>query len=119
MSSKSRQLEKCFNCGLCKANCPVFKSLLKETVSPRGKSILLKKDVLDEIFYLCSLCKACERECPAGVKLSEVIREARETLVENNMETHPNQKMIDNVRGFGNPFGKLEKGKTPKELYCC
>jgi len=119
MNSALKQLEKCFNCGLCKANCPVYKVILKETVSPRGKSILLKKDVLDKIFYLCTLCKACERECPAQVRLSEVIREAREMLVENNMETEANKKMIDNIRKFGNPFGKLEKGKIPKELYCC
>ena len=112
-------LDKCSHCGLCKANCPVLKVMLKETVGPRGKMILIKKEILDKIFYLCSLCKACEVECPSGVETCEEIRKQREKLVNEGRELESNKRMIENVRKYGNPFGKIEEGKVPKELYCC
>jgi Fe-S oxidoreductase len=112
-------MERCTHCGMCKANCPIFKAMLEESVSPRGKSILIKKDISDEIFYMCSLCKACENECPSGVKLCDEIRGKRKELVEAGKELESNRKMIRNIREHGNPFGKVEKGKKPKELYCC
>lgn len=110
-------LEKCSLCGLCKINCPAFKILLRETSGPRGKAILIKKDVLSEIFYECTLCNACKIECPVGIDLE--LGKMREKLVENKIETKANKKMIENIRQHGNPFGKVEKGKIPKELYCC
>jgi Fe-S oxidoreductase len=120
MTSKINQtLEKCFHCGLCKANCPVYNTLLNETVGPRGKAILLKKGILDKVFYSCSLCKSCESECPAKVELADEIKNAREKLVDKGMETDSNKKMIQNIRKFGNPFGEIKEGKMPKELYCC
>ena len=113
------ELSRCSLCGLCKENCPVFALITEETISPRGKSILLKKELLDKIFYMCSLCKACEVTCPANVKLAELFRGARVGLVERGIETEKNKEMIKNIREFGNPFGKLEKDKKIKELFCC
>ena len=110
-------INKCSLCGLCKAHCPVYRVLLRETKGPRGKVILIKKDVLDKLFYDCTLCDSCKIECPAGINLD--IRKMRERLVKKGIETEANKKMIKNMRKFGNPFGKLEKGKMPKELYCC
>lgn len=111
------KLKKCSLCGLCKASCPVFKVLLAETSGPRGKAILIKNSVLNEIFYKCTLCKACKVECPAGIDLE--IDKIRERLVKNKIETEANEKMINNIRKYGNPFGKVKKGKIPEELYCC
>lgn len=112
-------LEKCTHCGMCKANCPVLKALLEEAVSPRGKSVLIKKDVSDDIFFMCTLCKACEAECPSSVKLCEEIRKQRCKLNKEGKDLESNKKMIENIRKYGNPFGKVEEGKKPKELYCC
>lgn len=113
------KLEKCFHCGLCKANCPVYKVLLRETVSPRGKSILMQNEMLSDVFYLCTLCKACDQKCPADVEVSEEIRNSRKELVEKGIETKANKEMIENIRKYGNPFGKIEKGKIPDKMYCC
>lgn len=112
-------LEKCSLCGLCKAYCPVYNAVLNETVGPRGKAILIKKNISDEIFYTCSLCKSCDKECPAGIELCKEIRNARENLVKENKETEANKIMIENIKKFGNPFGRIEKGEIPKKLYCC
>jgi len=113
------KLEKCSLCGLCKAYCPVYNALLSETAGPRGKAILIKKEIPDKIFYNCSLCKSCDNECPAGIELTKEIREMRERLAAEGKETEANKAMIENVRKFGNPFGSIEKGKIPKKLYCC
>ena len=110
-------VEKCINCGMCKALCPVFSVMLEEALSPRGKAILLNSDVYDKILYECTLCKACEQKCPLDIKLCEAFRKARNVLAANNKETEANKEMIKNIRAEGNPFGK-EKGRERK-LYCC
>lgn len=112
-------LENCSNCGICKSTCPVFKVLLEETKGARGKAALIKKDVLDEVYYVCSLCGACKISCPAGIDLPEEIKKMRQEMVEINVETKANKVMIKNIREHGNPYGKVEKGKIPKDLYCC
>lgn len=110
-------VEKCVKCGLCKSLCPVFKIIREETISPRGKAMILEKGVYDKIMYECSLCKACEEKCPAELKLCQAFKKARLVLVESGKETKENKEMIKNIRDFGNPFGKLQ-GKA-KKLYCC
>ncbi len=107
--------EKCSECGLCKANCPVYRALLDESVSARGKAKLMKGKIESGIFYVCTLCKACKQLCPAGLDLG--FEGERAKLVENGKETDANKRMIENIRKYGNPFGK--EGEKPKELHCC
>ena len=108
---------KCVKCGFCRSCCPVFSVLMSEVDSPRGKAILMQKDFLDELFYNCTLCKACKFTCPLSLDID--VAEIRQKLVKNGITTEANEKMIKNIREFGNPFGKVEKGKKPKDLYCC
>jgi len=109
-------VEKCVRCGLCKSLCPVFKVIQEETVSPRGKAILLDNKIYDKIIYECSLCKACEQKCPLGLKLCTAFKKARFVLCEEGKETEENKEMIKNIREAGNPFGKEVK---KHKLYCC
>lgn len=97
-------LEKCNLCGLCKADCPVFKAILKETVGPRGKAILIKKDILDKVFYICTLCGACTRSCPFKVDLKEDILKRRELLVEKGVETMNNREIVEEIKRKGHLF---------------
>ncbi len=113
------KLEKCRSCGLCKADCPVYNATLRETIGARGRAILIKKDYPSEIFYACSLCKSCDSECPSKIELAKEIRLMRERMVREGKETEANKAMIENIRRYGNPFGKMEKGTFPKKLYCC
>lgn len=109
-------IEKCVKCGLCKSLCPVFRIIREETISPRGRTILLDKKVYDKILYDCSLCKACESKCPLDLKLCSAFLKARVVLVESGKETKENKEMIKTIRQDGNPFGKkIKKGK----FYCC
>ncbi|MBS3057366.1 MAG: 4Fe-4S dicluster domain-containing protein [Candidatus Diapherotrites archaeon] len=107
--------EKCSECGLCKANCPVYKALLDESVSARGKAKLMKGRILSGIFFVCTLCKACKQLCPANLDLD--FEGERERLIADGKETDSNKRMIGNIRKYGNPFGKA--GERPKELHCC
>ena len=111
-------LEKCTKCGMCKSLCPVFKIIREETISPRGKVMILQEKLYDKIIYECSLCKACEERCALNIKLCEAFRKARKVLVETGHETRENKEMIKNIREEGNPFGKLDSRK-PGKLYCC
>jgi Fe-S oxidoreductase len=109
--------EKCSMCGLCKVNCPIYKSEMKESASPRAKAMMIRKGLKDDkIFYACTLCKSCVVECPAGVDMD--LRKVRSELVKAGHETEANRKMMENIRKYGNPFGEPKDGK-PKELYCC
>lgn len=97
-------LENCNLCGLCKANCPVFKVILKETVGPRGKAILIKKDILDKAFYICTLCGSCKKDCPFSIDLVEDILKRRGLLVEKGIETVAHREMIENIKTKGHIF---------------
>ncbi|MBM3199689.1 (Fe-S)-binding protein [Candidatus Woesearchaeota archaeon] len=110
---------KCTECGLCRNACPVYKALKRETVGPRGKVMLLKEEIKDEIFYACTLCRNCTVACPLKLELDKDFRKYRAKLQEAGKTTEASKVMIENVRKYGNPFGKIEEGKKPKELFCC
>ena len=114
----SGEFEKCIKCGMCKNLCPVFKILREESVSPRGKSIMLSEKELSEIVFKCNLCKACEEKCPLGLKICDKIVKAREAMVLSGKELKQNKEMIENVRKYSNPVGEVKEGEQAK-LYCC
>jgi Fe-S oxidoreductase len=116
---KKNDRTKCTLCGICKFSCPTYKIFYDESISPRGKATMLKKNHPSKYFYLCTLCKACEETCILKeIDVVEKIREFRKDLVDLGMTTEANEKMIKNIREFGNPFGKAEPGKKIA-LYCC
>lgn len=67
----------CNKCGLCMAACPVYRELLVESFSPRGK-VQLSRQVIEgqldmtpklrEILSNCLLCGSCVATCPSGVQ---------------------------------------------------
>lgn len=66
----------CNKCGLCLSSCPVYREILIESVSPRGK-VQLSKHIIEgdldisertkQILSLCLLCGSCVNACPSGV----------------------------------------------------
>ncbi|MFP4423614.1 MAG: 4Fe-4S dicluster domain-containing protein [Candidatus Woesearchaeota archaeon] len=95
---------KCVMCGMCKARCPVFRATHNELYSPRGKAMLLKEEKESATFYMCTLCGACTEICASDVDFE--VQKVRRELVRKGIETEANKKMIENVRKYGNPFGK-------------
>jgi len=109
--------KKCVLCGMCRTSCPAFRALGNESVSPRGKALLIENEVFDKILYACTLCGSCKVVCPLELDLE--LKKVRAKLIKKGIETPSGRKMIENIREHGNPFGKLKPGKVPDELYCC
>ncbi len=84
-----KETEKCSRCGACVSHCPVFREVLQETYSSRGK-VEVAKAVLEgtipfssyteDLFGKCLLCLTCKMNCPAGVDQSKVILGLRALL---------------------------------------
>lgn len=94
---------KCIECGTCRTKCPVFRATLLEKLSPRGKVILEKNEILAKEFYICALCNQCKKVCIINADLP--FKEMRQKLVRKGIETEPNKKIIQNLEKFGVPFG--------------
>jgi formate hydrogenlyase subunit 6/NADH:ubiquinone oxidoreductase subunit I len=119
VEEKKDEKTKCTLCGLCRLSCPAYSVIFDEAVSPRGKAVLLKKENPSKLLYLCTLCKACENTCVLkDIDLVDKIRDFRRELVRRGIKTESNEKMIENLRKYGNALGKIEPGKK-FTLWCC
>lgn len=107
MEEKTQETEKglktkCTLCGFCKHSCPAYNVLIDESVSPRGKAVLLKSKVLSKHLYVCTLCKACEVFCTIpDIDLVSKIRKSREGMVSMGRETEAGKRLIENIRKHG------------------
>ncbi len=91
------QLFRCSGCGACRSYCPVFLATQNEQASPRAKVNLLQKILLNprldkywgigpdenEIFSLCVGCENCLTECPSGVDVTHLVRQAKHNHIRN------------------------------------
>ncbi|MEM7825329.1 MAG: LUD domain-containing protein, partial [Candidatus Aenigmatarchaeota archaeon] len=116
----------CINCGSCLYFCPVYRQLFDNygynyfggIGTAKTVFICGLKKAFERGLYYCTTCEACKINCPLEIDVANIVKKLREFSVKEKMETEGNKKMIENIRKYGNPFGKVE-GKIPKELYCC
>ncbi len=81
-------LRSCVHCGFCLPVCPTYNLLLNETDSPRGRIYLIKNILEGEgitkksIKHLdrCLTCRACEANCPSGVKYGYLLDIGRDLV---------------------------------------
>lgn len=102
-------VKECFKCGLCKPLCPVLIVIREEQFSPRGKAIILDNNNYERLVYDCTLCKACEAQCPLNLKLCNAFIKARMIMVDSKREIAANREMIDNLTLSDNIYGILER----------
>jgi iron-sulfur cluster protein len=122
-----KELLYCINCGSCLYFCPVYRQIFDKYglkyFGGRGVGISAFIDGIEKAFtdglYLCTTCSACKENCPLEIDIPELMRKLRKKAIEAGLETEANKRMVENVAADGNPFGKIEEGKIPKELYCC
>ncbi|MBK5107409.1 MAG: 4Fe-4S dicluster domain-containing protein [Anaerolineales bacterium] len=71
----------CVHCGFCLPACPTYKVLQQEMDSPRGRIIIMKSvlenqvDLEEALPYIdhCLGCLACQTVCPSGVQYNNLI----------------------------------------------
>lgn len=124
-----KEMMTCTSCGQCKVVCPAFEDLGWDSASARGYVLLsyglcsgdIRPDAsVVERLYQCTTCNQCIGKCPSLVKILDVIEAARSDLVANGYLPPKYQKIIENVRKTGNPFGELHSrllsfGLSPKK----
>jgi len=77
----AEQVKTCVHCGFCLPVCPTYQVLGEEMDSPRGRIVLMKGvleenlQITDALPYLdrCLGCLACVPACPSGVRYEELI----------------------------------------------
>ncbi|MBX6394331.1 MAG: (Fe-S)-binding protein [Alicyclobacillaceae bacterium] len=90
----------CVQCGYCLPACPTYRTMGKETHSPRGRINLVRMlaegrvnwEVLGEPMDLCLGCRACEEACPVGVPYGVILEETRHYL---------RARRAESARGWG------------------
>jgi heterodisulfide reductase subunit C len=77
-SSESFNAAACMNCGVCTAICPMGLDLLPRQLF-RYAVIGIEEKILEhqETIFSCLMCRMCEQNCPAGVKITENVRTLR------------------------------------------
>ena len=98
--------DRCAKCGICLAQCPVYKESLLEKASPRGKIQLAKfykegRGTLTEgyrgIYGQCLLCGACATVCPTGMKAHEIVLGMREAIVRERGLDEKGSRLVTSI----------------------
>ncbi|MDD1777675.1 MAG: (Fe-S)-binding protein [Candidatus Helarchaeota archaeon] len=120
MSIQIKNLEKelavCAKCGYCRDECAIWKVNGFDTVSPRGKILLLKhfleqkKELPPDLikdWFLCCTCGKCAEICPLEINFPELVRTWRIEFAKNpkNLPA-PFLKTTKNIFTTGNPLGR-------------
>jgi len=128
LNSDFKELLRCINCGACVNLCPVYHQVYTKYGSktfPGSKGVIEScfKESLKQSFengaFFCTMCNSCYVNCPVKINLPLLIKKIRQKLVENKITLDSTKKMIENTVKHGSPFGKIDQGEIPKEMYCC
>jgi Fe-S oxidoreductase len=85
------EASKCQFCGFCEYACPTYKTMRMRHFGPRGRINLIKNfdGELSEAAYIgimtCLVCRACDAQCPAGIKIAEVIHDFKAYILEGKI----------------------------------
>lgn len=86
----SDHILRCSSCGFCRAICPLFGLTKRPALNARGKMLVLREvmdgaiglnDELTETLFQCTTCAGCAEQCPSGVDVPDIIKQARKDLV--------------------------------------
>jgi Fe-S oxidoreductase len=96
----------CINCGTCTALCPIELDPLPRTLF-RYALMGLEEKIIEntDTIFTCLLCRMCENNCPADVKITGNIRTMRTYFNRDVFEgkrAHPTSPAIRNILGILN-----------------
>lgn len=114
---------KCNLCGFCPKDieCPGFDDDARwESSYARGKISIVHGMLQDEGYgfqssilararlFSCTGCGHCSYICPTGIDVPTIITLGRKKLVEANNYPEAHDKIVKNIKNYGNPFGEKE-----------
>ena len=67
----------------------------------------LNEDIINNIFK-CTTCGVCTVKCPSGYHSDKMFEDFRKYFVKEKINPIPHQKINENIKNFGNPFGEKE-----------
>ncbi len=101
-------------CGCCKDECPMYSEIVEESISPKGRNLLIRavcSGVIEpderavRIAYSCLLCKRDELNCSAGLKNAEATEAFREYLVDRGLPPlRQHEPLLRSLENYGNPW---------------
>lgn len=103
----------CIQCGFCRAGCPTFGESTLESLNAKGRVTLAFNMLMGNLepsadlakrLYQCMLCLNCKAMCPAQVKVSDIVRCARERLVEQGYMPEVFKPALSAMIEAGNPL---------------
>jgi glycolate oxidase len=103
----------CIQCGFCRAGCPTFGETTLESLNAKGRVTLAYNMLIGNVepsedlakrLYQCMLCLNCRSVCPAHVKVSDIVRSARQRLVENGFLPEIFKPALSSMLEAANPL---------------
>ncbi|MGQ9587266.1 MAG: (Fe-S)-binding protein [Thermoplasmata archaeon] len=108
-------------CGCCKDQCPMYSEILEETMSPKGRNVVIRalvNGILEpdertvRIAYSCLLCKRDELSCTAKLKNAEATEAFRRYLVKKGVPLLPEHALLaKSLENYGNPWQESKSAR--------
>ena len=107
-------IKNCRFCFMCRHACPTFLATKLDSHTPRGYALMLSEisagirgwtDDFVKKFYQCSQCGLCREDCAFHWPEDELVRHAREDIVEKNREPQKVKNVLQSIQVTGSPFG--------------
>ena len=108
----------CTECGRCSDNCPA--AITGKILNPKALTVALRGELISQaperelvptviepdVLWACTTCRACEEQCPVGIRYVDKIVEFRRNLVTIRGEHFPQElvRVFDGLETNGNPW---------------
>lgn len=119
-------IKSCRFCFMCRHACPTFLATKLDSHTPRGYALLLSQiaegyrdwtpETMDR-FYQCSQCGLCREDCEYHWQEDELVRHAREEIVQQNRTPERVAQIATSLIRNGTPY--QDEGKAsyvPQEI---
>ncbi|MCL2127479.1 MAG: (Fe-S)-binding protein [Treponema sp.] len=114
------EIQRCTRCGNCQYFCPSYTVSRLESYVARGRLQLIRKNLEDGkdfsgVFVKridqCLLCGSCAHNCPAGVVVGDIIKDARELFTERHSPRPAMEATAGNIGSTGNISGDSRENR--------